>query len=165
MAEHTTCTGLRARTTPRRERWGMLSELRHLWQLTIMQPIAADCSKTAEGPRADCWQTGSKASPCSLLAVQQTLHALHHYPASPSNVSWHINEVLTCKLWNNRRRSRVTGPTMLLVSLQPYCSAERSFSSLHYGVWKRGSEAPCRRDDWMQWRCATHTRTFWTILI
>jgi len=57
-----------------RRDWGML---RH-----------AAVSQRAGGQQAACWQTVCKASPCIL---QETLHEPHHYPTSPTKVSWRLN--------------------------------------------------------------------------
>jgi len=103
------------------------------WQLRLGAAV-----KRAGGLRADCWQTGCKASPCSLLAVQPAGDFTWTASASPSKVNWCLNDnwrQLTCKLPNNHHalNYRADQSTMLLaawcfVSL-PLSSNSRSSKS------------------------------------
>ena len=54
----------------------------------------AAVSQSVAGRRLIVDRQDAKHRPAAsqLCRLQETLHELHHYPASPSKVSWHLND-------------------------------------------------------------------------
>ena len=54
---------------------------------------AAVSGQASRGLIVDRWDAKRHPAASQLCRLQETLHEPHHYPASPSKVSWHLNNI------------------------------------------------------------------------